>query len=70
MFSFTRVSPATKHPPCSLQGSSESWNERRSPTRVLVRRRNGAIMKRMRKLSIQNWFIKIPTLNPINRRLI
>ena len=70
MFSFTRVSPATKHAPCSLQGSSESWNGRRSPTRVLVTRRNGAIMKRMHKLSIQNWFIKIPTLNPINRRLI
>ena len=71
MFSFTRVSPAAKHPPCSLQGSSEGWNGRRSPTGVLVTRRYGALKKIINQVSIQELgLLKYQAMNLINRRLI
>ena len=71
MFSFTRVSPAAKHPPCSLQGSSEGWNGRRSPTEVLVTRRYGALMKIINQVSIPELgLFKFQEMSLINRRLI
>ena len=46
MFSFTRVSPAKKQPPCPVHGSSLNGSGgRRSPTRIFNTCRYGAKKK-------------------------